>query len=564
MVDWYNVRQLAATGIKTVISSIFGNFADKREMQAALNDGGSYDYSLNDELWIDYISDLGDGFNSTYTMAHLLATEQLTVTDNGSKKILKRGDLLIMGGDQVYPTPEKEEYRNRLQIPYNAAFPWNEESKLPHLFVLPGNHDWYDGLANFIKLFCQGRSLGNWHTQQKRSYFALKLPHRVWIWGIDVQLNADIDKPQLDYFDKIASEMQEGDRVILCTAEPAWVFRSINKKDESYGRLKFFECRAITKKFRLVATLTGDLHHYSRYATTNERGEEERQLITAGGGGAFMHPTHFLKDRIQIDEYPAADLKKTFPSKNTSRLWALGNFAFPVLNWQLPFMLALFHILTAWILQSTTKYRFVAGHASSFMEQLSAIECSVDNFYKLLLTLGESLSHNPSVVVLNLILVGGMILFTDTTMGKGKWNYIAGVLHGIIQFFTFYYLIWLFSRINLYYYEMDVDSFKQVGVFSLEMLIVGWLVCGMIFGFYLLLSTLLFQSHPTEAFSSLRATGYKNFLRIHITKNSVTLYPIGVKQVVKNWKNISTKKDELKFNGSPINYELIEPPINLK
>ena len=31
MVNWYNIKQLASTGVKTVISGIFGNFADRRE-----------------------------------------------------------------------------------------------------------------------------------------------------------------------------------------------------------------------------------------------------------------------------------------------------------------------------------------------------------------------------------------------------------------------------------------------------------------------------------------------------------------------------------------------------
>src|SRR5690606_1693852 len=201
MVNWYDPKQLAFTAVKTVISGIFGNFADRREMQAALDPGVEYfDYSDRPELWVDFISDLGDGFNSTYTLAHLMAQEQLDLDGH----LLKRGNILIMGGDQVYPTPELKEYNNRLKGPYNAAFPWIEGDKdRPSLFALPGNHDWYDGLTNFLRLFCQGRSLGNWHSKQRRSYFALKLHHDYWLWGIDVQLNADIDYPQLCYFKEI-------------------------------------------------------------------------------------------------------------------------------------------------------------------------------------------------------------------------------------------------------------------------------------------------------------------------------------------------------------------------
>ena len=78
MVNWYDPKQLAFTSVKTVLSSVFGNFADRRELQAALDqDCKPFDYSKKEALWFDYISDLGDGFNSTYTIASLLAREEM-------------------------------------------------------------------------------------------------------------------------------------------------------------------------------------------------------------------------------------------------------------------------------------------------------------------------------------------------------------------------------------------------------------------------------------------------------------------------------------------------------
>jgi len=571
MVAWYNLRQLATTGLKTLMSTIFGNYADRREVQAALNDEGSFNYSDKNELWVDYISDLGDGFNSTYTMAHLMARENLKC--NGEP--IKRGDLLIMGGDQVYPTPEKKEYKNRLQGPYNAAYPWDDNTRLPHLFALPGNHDWYDGLNNFLKLFCQGRALGNWHTQQKRSYFALKLPHRYWIWGIDVQLSSDIDKPQLDYFDTIGNEMQAGDKVILCTAEPAWIYNSINRGDLSYDRLDFFEGKYIRKRgFHHVATLTGDLHHYSHYVEIKKEDKEykgKKHLITAGGGGAFMHPTHFLKKLITVNESSflksevtettsSFQLVKEYPSISASRKLAIWNLAFPVMNWGLPLTLGIFHLITSWFLQSTTKYR---GVNSSFMENLNELEVSLQNIVPVLEVIQKTLSHNPSVVVLNLSLVAGLVWFTDTCFGKQKWNLLAGVPHALIHFINLYFLVWLFSRINLSHWKLELESGWQVMLFTGEMILIGGFLSGMIFGLYLIVSALIFESHPTEAYSSLRWTGYKNFLRIHISKEGATIYSIGVKKVVKNWKDTGTEKQP-KFQGDEIKYELIETPFTLK
>ncbi len=560
MVQWYDARQLASTGIKTVISTIFGNFADKREMQAVLSEEAPFDYSKHDQIWIDYIADLGDGFNSTYTMAHLMAKDHLEFKGG---ETIKRGDILIMGGDQVYPTPEKQEYENRLQGPYNAAYPWDNNTDLPHLFALPGNHDWYDGLTNFIKLFCQGRALGNWHTQQKRSYFALKLPYRVWIWGIDVQLSSDIDQPQLDYFQTIADSMLPGDRVILCTAEPAWVYRSLTKKDLAYERLEFFKTNYICKHgFALLAMLTGDLHHYSHYKITDGDGHQSH-YITAGGGGAFMHPTHFLKDKLEVDGVPIegvkdSELLATFPSPATSRAMAFWNLLFPLINSRLAFLLGVFFLIMCWFLQSNTKFH---GEIS-FMESIAPCRpgdiCQVGDLVR------KSLAHNPSVVVLNMILFFGIVGFTDTKLGRGRWNLVAGIAHAATQLVVFYLLVWAFSVINLDrpYLNLDVENGWQVVLFIVEMIFVGGVVSSFVFGVYLLISTLVFKCHPTEAYSSLRWTGYKNFLRIHITKDKITLYPIGVKEVVTNWKK-EGPEDKPRFTGGPGACEFIEKPFDI-
>jgi hypothetical protein len=45
---------------------------------------------------------------------------------------------------------------------------------------------------------------------------------------------------------------------------------------------------------RICAVLSGDMHHYSRYSGQGP------QFITAGGGGAFLHPTHQLPTRIDL------------------------------------------------------------------------------------------------------------------------------------------------------------------------------------------------------------------------------------------------------------------------
>ena len=571
MVNWYDPKQLAFTATKTVISGIFGNFADRREMQAALDPLlEPHDFSDKSEIWIDYISDLGDGFDATYTMAHLMAQNQLEA--NG--EILSRGDILIMGGDQVYPTPELEEYDNRLKGPYNAAYPWVENDKdRPSLFALPGNHDWYDGLTNFLRLFCQGRSLGNWHSKQRRSYFALKLPHNTWLLGIDVQLHADIDYPQLCYFKEVArNQFKEHDKIILCTAEPSWVYQSLDKKDNAHERINFFINRILydrredkydripsesyydkNKSIEILTILTGDFHHYSRYELINPEGQY-CQLITAGGGGAFMHPTHTLKQTISPSEDTSAELKGVFPPIDASRRLSWRNLLFPLYSIKMALFLGVYHLFTVWLLQVGS------GGGVSFLETLGKLSWAEHGLKDLADIIWDNVRLNPGVLALNLILFLGIFFFTDTKSGRGKWNYLAGGTHALLQILSFYLLCWLFALLNLNYWNMPLDSFWQIGLFSLEMILVGAGVSGMLFGLYLLFSISFLDSHMTEASSSYRWEGYKNFLRIKLTSEGITIYPIGVEKVVKNWKNTGSEENP-KFEGYPIDYQLIEGPI---
>lgn len=57
----------------------------------------------------------------------------------------------------------------------------------------------------------------------------------------------------------------------------------------------------------------------------------------------------------------------------------------------------------------------------------------------------------------------------------------------------------------------------------------------MTFGAYLIAAFAILGRHDTETFSSFRYEGYKNFLRIHVTTNEITVYPIGIERICRNW-----------------------------
>ncbi len=549
MVGWFQVKQLATTGIKAIVSSLFGNYADRREIQAALSGPEIYDFSDRESLWIDYVADVGDGFNATYSVATLLAKERLTLDGHETS----RGHMLIMGGDEVYPTPEIHEYENRLRGPYQAAYPVCEGTDQPALFAIPGNHDWYDGLTNFLKVFCQGRHIGHWKTQQKRSYFAIKLPHRYWIWGIDIQLSSDIDQPQKNYFDNIAQhDMQAGDKIILCTAEPSWVYKDRYRMNESYDRLRFFENKFIHRyHFELVATLTGDLHHYSRYAQMMH-GKEHLQRITAGGGGAFLHPTHNLNDELRKVEEEHLNLKAVYPDKETSRRLAFRTLLFPFFNAGFAASLGAFYLLMAWVLETNT-----SSGPGSLMIMLSKLT----GLGEVALAFSRVLIHSPTAFILSVLLVISLTWFADSNAGKSRFTWINGTLHGMIQLFIGFLLMWLFAVVNLKWLALPLISVPQVSLFIGEMMLIGSLAGGIAMGIYLLFSTLVLGIQDNEAFSSIRCADYKNFLRFHLTRDALTMYPVKIDCVVKDWKLKSEDAEYPAFEGSRVEAHLIEPPV---
>jgi len=616
MVNWYNPIQLYATALKAVVSGTFASYADNREVQAALDKERIY-YSLEDpkdiedcdrrkditdkaegredyekrELWFDYISDTGDGFDPTYTVADL-AAQSLDVSNDPMFKEsaastdgkLPAGEMLILGGDQVYPTPTKEEYDSRFKIPFRAASAKHHaEGQYPKMFAIPGNHDWYDGLSNFIKLFCQKRWIGNWRTEQSRSYFAIKLPHNYWLWAVDVQLNSDIDQPQKDYFCDIGKQMGEGDKVILCTSEPAWVYNKMRLGDETYKRLKFFEQVFITddetynyrdgKKFELVATITGDFHHYSRYEEfkTYSNGTVSKEyinhLITAGGGGAFLHPTHNLPETLKdLDNPDVQMLKNTqpngkdpkrmavFPSIKDSRRLSWNVLLFPFNNPAFLCTMAAIQLALAWLLQSGSFFE----RNGDFMHQLSA----AGSFSATIDIILHGLYTSPGVLFLCLVILGGMYQFADAYRGKGYQ--FLGFLHGFFQLSNMFFFIWMLSVLNIKRWGIENDLWFSV-VYFFE-IFVGAIAGSFIFGIYLWLCNCLLGLHDNESFSSLAHTGYKNFLRFHIDKNgNLEIYPIGITKVATNWKPSEDKGEKMTFHtDKPAQYHLIEEPIIIK
>lgn len=264
MVRWLDPHQLIDTAGRVLASGFSTSYTDSRQMQA-LSPAEVFDRSEPAEIWIDYASDLGDGWNSTYSVAFLLARDELELAHNGDVHRLERGAMVVLGGDQVYPVPTSTEYKNRFLGPYRSAMPCAPPGSEPEMFAIPGSHDWYDGLVNFTNIFCRQRPIGGWTSSQTRSYFAIRLPHHWWLWGVDLQFGNYLDEPQMSYFRQAAEELEPGDQVILCMAKEV---ESGRKSSEVCSTRDVVDLeREVVKPAgaRIVLYLKSGRHYYARY-----------------------------------------------------------------------------------------------------------------------------------------------------------------------------------------------------------------------------------------------------------------------------------------------------------
>ncbi|GMI09203.1 hypothetical protein TrRE_jg2669, partial [Triparma retinervis] len=396
--------------------------------------------SSSPELWFDFMADCGDGFNSSYQVARVLADPNLTVLthDRGDRKTLPRGEFLVIGGDLAYPDPSPDTFEKRFFRTFEDALPpppcyrkeaistkkpnlantgWAnifkepvedpndpdevlEKYKGPKAYILPGNHDWFDGLSTYTRLVLSRDWLGGWLIPHERSYFAIALPHGWHMLGVDLALSEDIDLEQFKFLaDYCERRVGEDDAVVVMTHEPYWVIDDQEaRKDEDCAESNLRELMETHLAGKVRARLAGDLHHYTRHVPVKRgvpttsgsfdadvnatysagtasflaekarkigrktrggrvasepapagspgaRNVEENlpELIVSGGGGAFLHPTHTFAKDIKVNFGGSNNKPYTrtcaYPSETACyRLSWLNIWQFRWRNWRLDFL----------------------------------------------------------------------------------------------------------------------------------------------------------------------------------------------------------------------------------
>jgi hypothetical protein len=553
-VRWFTPQVLANASQRVLLATSLGGFLDKRELQCGLpND--VFDLShTGPDMWLDFIADTGDGFDATYSIAWLAAQGQLAV--EGCEEPLPRPGLLVLGGDEVYPTPSPSEYDDRFRGPYRAALPYLETNQ-PKILAIPGNHDWYDGLTNFMRLFCteSPQWIGGRTTDQTRSYFAARLPHDWWLWGIDIQFNSYIDDPQLQYFTRVAEEMGPGSRLILCTGEPSWT--EVAADANAFHNLAYLESRIIRPHgIQLMVSLSGDSHHYAHYVS-----DASTHRITAGGGGAFLHPTHHLEPELDVPldttgkDTERHHLAATYPEMKRSRWLSACALRLPFTNPQFMLVPALIYLVVGWASQSAN--RLASGRTGQALDD--AVE-----------QLGWSdhilgMVRSPVSILVLMLVAGGLIGFAKPppawSHGVRKLAAKLGMAGGHLA--AQVAVGGLVGSVAVAA-ASGVDGWLHAVLLALLVGAGGGLAATVVMGTYLVVCCAFLRTHGNEAFSAMGLTSHKNFLRLRIdAAGRLTIYPIGLDRSNDDWAYRPGDSSDASWLAPvrPLHPKLLEEPI---
>jgi hypothetical protein len=351
------------------------------------------------------------------------------------------------------------------------------------------------------------------------------------------------------YFQLVATQIPDGDSIILCNSEPTWIYEAeYNRYDPAVNdrNLDFVE-NEILKGKSVQVFLAGDLHHYRRYQT-----QDGTQKITAGGGGAYLHPTHgwHANEIVETLQPEQADSARTFfyktswPSPSVSRTLTFRNCLFPFVNWKFGIVPAGLYLLTAWSVMAKV------GDTGDFHEAASRV------FEKFLLT--------PFPIFWTTVLFLGFFLFTDTYSKWYRWT--AGTVHAVLQIAATFFIGWGASYLAITTLGLAFQTPAQLLLTGALIFFGGWIVGSLLLGLYLLISLNVFGRHLNEAFSSLRIEDWKHFLRFHIDDGGrLTIFPIGIQRVPRQWKESSRDTGPRFESNDPraTPPELIEAPIVL-
>jgi hypothetical protein len=334
-VPWFGIRSFYGHLWHLVASAIATQDIDSRDWMHADSPGGltksvartidetakegaaSVTEALGRDVYIDFVADTGDDVEVSRAVAELVVAEyEVPSPDGDGTTLAPRGDILVFGGDTAYPVATSTEIEARLLRPWNEVFADRYDGKTRALLGIAGNHDWFDGLDGFARMF-RARSgplakeragaapgaekpvqhfvswmeafamgkhivkrralpLVGYEPVQRASYFALALAPGIDWWGVDRQLRQINFQQRRFFWDRRSAAPSHS--LLLCLPDPLYLYLK-----PSLVGAEMLQALDLDPAFDPMLCLAGDVHHYERW----KMGPSVH--LVAGGGGAFLH-----------------------------------------------------------------------------------------------------------------------------------------------------------------------------------------------------------------------------------------------------------------------------------
>jgi hypothetical protein len=389
----------------------------------------------------------------------------------------------------------------------------------------------------------------------------------------------------------------ESPKLILCTAEPSWNYDK-DEKLQGEDNLSTITKIALDAGARIGAVIAGDLHHYSRYHSK----DAGTSFITAGGGGAYFSPTHYLQNirriswggkkidldlRCQLKDGKSTGRPSCWPSRGESRRLSLWTLGFPFRNYGFAVALGVIYWLIIWVF-ARTAYQ----GSEPIYNTVGDVLVRDPKFHywpDVLLLTPLAAAQNVMLGIMGLALWLVLYSYADSAWGNkvklamGTLHWAAHIAMMIVLYFAvtrtstwLVQLAWPQASAVLEQFEFSTtdkvrELFREIVIFPLEMIFVGGIFAGLVWGAYLTLSCLA-GLHCDQAFASMAMANFKNFLRLKIEPNKLTIYPIGLRRAPKRWSWRYAKRGSAAAGSDgpqivpmrPLRPSLIEGPIEIR
>jgi hypothetical protein len=482
----------------------------------------------DEDFWFDFVADTGDGSSATTAVAQGLLAPRLKPQWRGQidaeaarahPEGLPTGRLLVLGGDLAYPGASPDHYQARLVEPFELARPTAAFDPRKIVVAIPQNHDWMDSLSTFCRYFVNHPRSGllKARAPQRRSYFALALPHGWTMLGLDFALTGDIDRAQFEAFQGLLKDgvIRPGAPVVLLYPEPYWSREVGDRSEPGYPkRYQRLEALLMRHGCQIQLRLAGDLHHYVRESLCPDALGHPSALVTCGSGGAFGHPTHArevwqakyllrgidpdaaqddLRERVFVGRSPGGTPRHNpdtdqlhrftreveWPGRDVSRRRAWGNLL-ALLRW---------------------RHRGFTGTIAVWMVLAATLP-----------------SCEWAVVVGSLPgALAAITVGTENDPGRSRWDeklLVLPLLAGVVA------LMWGIAQLHPWWWRP----------------LAACLGVGLLFGSYLALMSAWLGRVPNNAASALGREREKGFLRLRVHPAGIEVFMLGIDEAPRRWR----------------------------